>query len=209
LTKNDILTELYKSPFINDLVFTITSGHELKEDLKAELFLILCEMTETRVVNAYNGNFLHYLCVNIVKKQYNSKKSPFHQKWRKGGITQFSGSQTTSRAELPELYTENLQLHTELVVEKVLWFVENKLDLVDRELFKIYYKFGDYDRYFGELRDQTCKKPISSLRKVERKLAITTIDGGYISIGYDTIRLSLNRSLMRIKYYLKENELLD
>ena len=54
-----------------------------------------------------------------------------------------------------------------------------------------------------------CKKSISSLRKVENKLAITTIDGKKISIGYDTIRLSLNRSIMRIKLYLKKNELYD
>jgi hypothetical protein len=95
----------------------------------------------------------------------------------------------------------------EELMEKIIWFVDNKLDLVDRELFKIYYKIGRYDRWLGDLRDMNCKKSISSLRKVENKLAITTIEGKKITIGYDTIRLSLNRSLMRIKYYLKENEL--
>ena len=207
MTKNDILTELYKSPFIDDLVYTITAGHQLKDDLKAELFLILCEMPEVRIQNAYTGHYLHYLCVNIVKKQYNSKKSPFHQKWRRGGITQLVIGH--SQEKMPDLILEAPEFETEVIIKKVLWFVENKLDLVDRELFKIYYKFGEYDRYFGELRDRSCLKPTSSLRKVEKKLAITTIDGGYISIGYDTVRLSLNRSLMRIKHYLKENELLD
>lgn len=199
MNKNDILAELYDSNFMNDLIYTITSGHELKDDLKAELFLILCEMNELRIQKAYNNNYLHYLCVNIVKKQYHSKSSPFHTKWRKG----------RSDDAIPEIIVEELTIAEEVVIEKVVWFVENKLDLVDRELFKLYYKIGDYDRYFGKLRDKTCDKPISSLRKVEKKLAITNIDGGYISIGYDTIRLSLNRSLMRIKHYLKENELLD
>lgn len=185
---------------MNDLVWTITSGHELKDDLKSELFLILCEMSEVRIQKAYNNHYLHYLCVNIVKKQYHSKSSPFHKKWRKG----------KSDEELPDIISEDFsQDNSVLIIEKIVWFVENKLDLVDRELFKLYYKIGDYDRYFGKLRDKTCNKPVSSLRKVEKKLAITNIDGGYISIGYDTIRLSLNRSLMRIKHYLKENELLD
>lgn len=203
MSKDEIITELYNSPFINDLVWNITLGNPLKDDLKAELFLILCEMDDKRIISAWKGKYLTYLCVNIVKKQYKSKKSPFHQKWRKELVgTDFDVRDGFTEADISGS-------DDALIIKKILWFVENKLDLVDRELFKLYFKFERYDRYIGDLRDKSCQKPISSLRKVEKKLAITTIDGSYISIGHDTIRLSLNRSLMRIKHYLKENELLD
>lgn len=197
---DDILTELYKSEFMTDLVWTITSGNDLKDDLKSEIFLILCEMDAARIRKAYYGHYLHYLCVNIAKKQYHSKTSPFHNIWRKHR----AGDNT-----IPDSLEALTKTNDDLIIKKILWFVDNKLDLVDRELFKMYYKFDRYDRWHGDLRDTTCVKPISSLRKVEKKLAIITIDGSAISIGHDTIRLSLNRSIMRIKHYLKENELLD
>jgi len=211
ITKDDILVQLYKSDFIKDLIWTITSGNQLKEDLKSELFLILFEMDDRRILGAYNNNYLHYLCVNILKKQYHSKTSPFHKKFRWSGKVKdtepFYQSEDHFKYNSPlETQIEEVRFPEELM-EKIIWFVDNKLDLVDRELFKIYYKIGRYDRWLGDLRDTNCKKSISSLRKVENKLAITTIEGKKITIGYDTIRLSLNRSLMRIKYYLKENEL--
>jgi hypothetical protein len=199
ITKNEILTGLWQSQFIKDLLQTITSGHQLKEDLRQELFLILLEMDEKKIIRAHKGNWLHYLCVNIVKKQYHSNTSPFHKMFRKECATDVEVPlQNVDDAFWSEANDE--------IIEKVVWFIENKLDLVDRELFKIYYKIGRYDRWVGDLRDATCQKATSSLRKVEKKLAITTLDGKQISIGYDTIRLSLNRSLMRIKHYLKDVE---
>lgn len=194
--KNDILDELFRSKFIDDLIWTITSGHQLKDDLKCELFLILCEMDDSKIINAYNNHYLNYLCVNILKKQYHSKTSPFHKMWRIG------------RPDEEPFDIEDEVISDDCdIIEKVYWFVENKLDLVDRELFKIYYKIGRYDRWVGDLRDKTCQKPISSIRKVEKKLAITTVQGKKVSIARDTIHLSLNRSMMRIKHYLKENGL--
>jgi len=211
ITKDDILVQLYKSDFIKDLIWTITSGNQLKEDLKSELFLILFEMDDRRILRAYNNNYLHYLCVNILKKQYHSKTSPFHKKFRWGGKVKdtepFYQSESEWKYNSPLEIEPDTYVFPEELMEKIIWFVDNKLDLVDRELFKIYYKIGRYDRWLGDLRDTNCKKPISSLRKIENKLAITTIEGKKISIGYDTIGLSLKRSLMRIKYYLKKNEL--
>lgn len=209
INKNDILTGLWRSQFIKDLLQTITSGHQLKEDLRQELFLILLEMDEKKIIKAHNGNWLHYLCVNIVKKQYHSNTSPFHKMFRKDVGSDVephyqSESNFNSPLEMPR-DDDNWTDDDDNTIEKVIWFVENKLDLVDRELFKIYYKIGRYDRWIGDLRDNNCQKATSSLRKVEKKLAITTLDGKQISIGYDTIRLSLNRSLMRIKHYLKDD----
>lgn len=216
-TKNEILAELYTGNFIRDLVWTITSGNKLGEDLKAELFVILLQMDETRIQKAHLQNYLHYLCVNILKKQYHSKTSPFHKKFRKDMGNNYDGnvivlnnhyqSESNWKWNSPLEIQPDGYIFPEELIEKIIWFVDNKLDLVDRELFKIYYKIGKYDRWLGELKDETCEKPTSSLRKVQKKLAITTADGKNISISKDTIRLSLDRSLMRIKLYLKKNEL--
>lgn len=198
MTKNEILTELFRSKFMSDLIKTITSGHQLSDDLKSELFLILCEMDDARIKSAHKNHYLHYLCVNIVKKQFHSNTSPFHTKFRKDT---FSDGTTGDGIWIDYDATDDK------TIKRVIHFVDEKIPFVDRELFKMYYKIGKYDRWFGELRDEECQKPISSLRKVEKKLAIITIDGKQISIGHDTIRISLQRTLMRIKHYLKENDL--
>ena len=211
LNKNDIITDLYKSPLLNDIIIKITSRHQLTEELKAELFLILCEMKEDKIIKAQENNYLIYLCINILKKQYHSSTSPFHKKFRKEKFdemiidddqddnmidkdVQLAFDEISDREEMEEL------------LNKVKWIVDNKLDVIDRELFKLYYKWDKYDRWMGELRDITCDKETSSYRKIEKKLAITTItsDGSNkkISIGRSTIALSHQRSIEKIKKWI-------
>lgn len=192
-SKNEILDELWRSQFIDDLIYNITSGHKLKDDLKGHLFLILCEMPEKRIVKAYEDHYLNYMCINILKKQYHSSSSPFHKLWR------------ANKGE--ELFDVEIEDDTfdEDMIEKVFWFVDNKLELVDRELFKMYYKVGRYDRWLGDLRDENCQKPTYAFRKIQKKLEITTVEGRKISIGHDSVRVSLSRSVVRIKNYLKRN----
>lgn len=198
MLKNEIISKLYLSSFMSDLLSTITGGHALKEELKQELFLILCEMPDEKIEQAYKNNYLNYLCINIVKKQYHSSSSPFHKKFRKD--------------KFQELYDNYViddiddDIDDELL-EKVLWFLDNKVKITDRELFKMYYKMEKYDRWLGELRDENCEKPISSTRKIERKLAIESSVPGKkkITIDHSTIALSIKKTMKRLKKYLKEN----
>ena len=203
LSKNDILTNLYKSKFIDDLVYKITSGHQLGEDLKAELFVILVEMSDVRIKRAHEQNYLNYLCVNILKKQYHSNTSPFHKLYRKNSASQVPIFNDDDKLE--SIIDSDDINEMEDILNKIEWIVENKLSLIDRELFKLYYKMGRYNRVDGDLRDMTCDKATSSYRKIERKLAITTLDkAGTISICRSTIALSHKRSMDKIKKWLNK-----
>jgi hypothetical protein len=53
---------------------------------------------------------------------------------------------------------------------------------------------GDYDALVGKLKDTTCQKEQSSLRKIEKKLEIQTVGGKRITISRTTISKSLKRS---------------
>ena len=191
MSKNEIIENLYNSPFINDVIKNITGGHRLTEDLKAELFLILCEMPEDKIVKAWQGKWINYLCINILKKQYHSSTSPFHTKWRKD---------TTSN-ETPDL-PEDIEEFNQDLITKIEHIVETKLDIVDRELFKMYYKMDRYDRWLGDLRDTKCQKPTSPYRKMEDKLALK--GEPRITISRSTISLSHQRALMIIKKELEK-----
>lgn len=199
MRKNKILTDLYVSSFMTDLINKITSGHRLKHDLKSELFLILCEMPSTRIEHAFDNHYLNYLCINILKKQYHSSTSPFHKLWR-----------ANTHDELGDWNLEDMLIGVsdfefEEVLTKIKWIVDNKLDVIDRELFKLYYKWDRYDRWVGDLRDKDCEKAISSYRKIEKKLQITLLENNKtISVGRSTIALSHKRSIDKIKHWLNK-----
>lgn len=190
--RDEILSDLYKSSFMDDLISKITSNNQLMWDLKQHLFLILCEMPAKKIIEAYDNHYLNYLCVNIIKKQYHSSTSPFHKIWRK--------DRNHLEGDVPDILDEFVD---EKIISDILNIVKD-LNIVDRELFLMYYKFERYDRWLGDLKDYNCEKPTSSLRKIENKLAITTIEGKRITISRDTIRVSLKRSIDKIRKELRK-----
>lgn len=198
MTKLEIIENLWRSPFIDELIRKITSGHQLSEDLKSELFLILMEMPDDRIKAASTGNYLNYLCVSIVKNQYHSSTSPFHKKFRSQVSTDLEGL-VISDEEAAECHEE--------IMNKIKTFINNEIKLTDRELFKLYYKMDRYDRWIGDLRDINCEKPISSTRKIERKLALAGSVPGKrrVSIDHTSVAQSIKRTLNELKNYLKEN----
>lgn len=197
--KNEILDKLYRSDFMEDLLDNITSGHPLKADLKQELFLILADMGTDKIIQAHQNNYLNYLCINILKKQYHSSNSKFHKHWRKD---KYKPLDFDIKHEKDNRYIEEQKK-----VDKIKEIVDTELSLTDRELFKMYFKFDNYDRYFGKLRDTKCNRPISSTRKIENKLELKKLPGSKkISIDHSTIALSIKNSLKLIRNRLDEEK---
>jgi hypothetical protein len=206
-SKDEIITELWKSNLIDDIIKTITSGGGARfvEDLKSELFLILLEKKGDMIINADSGNYLIYLCINILKKQYHSKTSPFHKKFRIGWSSGVEFGELVSEA--PDDDDINSKIN---IIENIKEIVDTRLDFVDRELFKLYYKMGRYDRWTGDLRDESCEKEMSSYRKIERKLSLTPIaNEKKIGVSRNTIALSHKRSIEKIKRILGNGDNVD
>ena len=199
MRKNLILDKLWRSALLNDMVWNITSGHPLKDDLKAELFVILLEMPDQKIINAEQNHWLNYLCVNILVKQWKSKNSPFYKKYKK--YNQSSNELVDNIIDITDDFNYEL-------LDKVLDIVMTKLPLVEKELFMMRYKIGKYDRWLGKMRDKECEKPVYSYRKMEKKLAIETINSVQpITIDHSTIEKYHKKSVERIKKYLKGNDL--
>jgi len=185
--RNHILDSLFRDPMLNEILHNITGGHHLMPDLKTELFLILLELDEKKLIIAYEGKWLLYLCINIIKKMWNSKTSPFFKKYKKI----MSSEDIQNWLKINDI--EDFDLETfDLVIDIV-----NKLPFVEKELFYMRYKIGKYDRYFGERRDEECKKPVSSFRKMEKKLSINEV-----SIDHNTIQVYHKKTINKIKKIL-------
>lgn len=56
---------------------------ELQEDLKQELFIVICELDEDVLIGMFNDNVLKYYCVRIILNMGKSYTSSFYIKYRK------------------------------------------------------------------------------------------------------------------------------
>lgn len=199
MSRDKIISDLWSSAFLNELLSKLTSDHPLKEDLKSELFIIICTWSDKKIKEAHKGNYLHYQVVAILKNQFHSNTSPFHKKFRKFNHEELTGL-FGERFNQPEESPTSDDLITD--IKKIV----ETFDLVDRELFKMYWKYDRYDRWLGDLKDQNCLRPQSSLRKIEKKLELKPVPGQKrVTISRTTIAKSLNGSLEKIRKELKEN----
>lgn len=82
-TKNQIIEELYKSKEFNDCIGKMEPEH-LRDDLRAEVVLILLETEEHKLLEIYNTgpNGLKFYTVRIILNLIQSKSSPFYKTYR-------------------------------------------------------------------------------------------------------------------------------
>ncbi|CAB4137229.1 hypothetical protein UFOVP316_27 [uncultured Caudovirales phage] len=79
--RSKILTEFYNSIEVND---AISKMHpiELQEDLKGELFLILAELPEEKLIGLYQAKQLRFYVVRVMLNLVRSTDKKFYAKYR-------------------------------------------------------------------------------------------------------------------------------
>lgn len=79
--KNEIITELYNSKEFNDCIEKMEPEH-LRDDLRAEVALILLETDEQRLLTIHAAGGLKFYTVRIILNLIQSKTSAFYKKYR-------------------------------------------------------------------------------------------------------------------------------
>ena len=67
LDRNKIITELYNSADINNAIGKMNRV-ELQDDLKQEVFMVLCEMEDEKLFTMYQEGYLKYFIVRTDRK---------------------------------------------------------------------------------------------------------------------------------------------
>lgn len=83
MTVNYIVEELYKTNLIIELCKNIGVSDKDMDDFTQEIYLILLEYDEEKLIEIYNKNQLKFFIVRIIQNQYNSKNSPFYMKYKR------------------------------------------------------------------------------------------------------------------------------
>jgi hypothetical protein len=81
MVKNEILTQYWASKEVND-AFEKMQPEELRYDLKAEVFLVLCEMDDEKLIGMFERNELKFYIVRIMLNMIKSDRSSFYKNYR-------------------------------------------------------------------------------------------------------------------------------
>ena len=81
MVKNEILAKYWDLKEVND-AFAKMHPEELQYDLKAEVFLVLCEMNEEKLIGLYERNELKFYIVRTMLNMIKSDRSGFYKNYR-------------------------------------------------------------------------------------------------------------------------------
>lgn len=149
MSRNAIITELYNSADINQAIGKM-QPYELQEDLKQEVFLVLCEMDEERLIGMYDQGYLKYFIVRTIINMAKSDRSNFARTFRRvyEEITDYA---------IVEDYDDSLNQKLNKSFEILHWY--------EKEIFKLYSQSGNLLAISRET-----KIPYRSLLKTIKKV---------------------------------------
>jgi hypothetical protein len=127
MVKNEILTEYWDLKEVND-AFSKMQPEELQYDLKAEVFLVLCEMDEQKLIGMYERNELKFYIVRTMLNMIKSDRSSFYKNYR----NHIEMDNNTISKEMNRLHIETTD-----IVDKLEKNLEN-LHWYNKELLKLY-----------------------------------------------------------------------
>lgn len=177
--RNAALTSLYLSKDFNDCINKMDPEH-LREDLKAEVMLILMEKEPELIVGLEQRGELKFFTVRIILNQVRSNTSPFVVKYRQcltfnddeeyidnsiGDKKQMEAIVYLNGAELPT------RLRRECQSDAVMRYINNELYWYDKAIMLLYIKHGSYRLIEKETRIpwescySTVRKCITKIRQ--------------------------------------------
>jgi len=82
MNKNSIILELWESRELKEAIDKM-QPEDLRDDLRSELFKVLCEMEEERLIDMRTRNVLKFYLVRTMINMMQSNTSQFYRTYRK------------------------------------------------------------------------------------------------------------------------------
>lgn len=168
--REQILNDMVNNPMYNDILDNIIGNDRNAEDIKADIWLMIFELKEEKLLEAYNKKYLKYLFIRIVTNQYKSSTSYVYKKYKKEKFDREYDIYNVDREE--EEYDEGLDMENFIRDCKSLTYIE-------RELLSIYYQLFSY-------------------RTVEKKKVSYRSIGKEYNISYVTVNNIINSAKKKL-----------
>jgi hypothetical protein len=150
MVKNEILEQYWTSKEVND-AFDKMHPEELRYDLKAEVFLVLCEMEDNKLVGMFERNELKFYIVRIMLNMIKSDRSTFYKNYR--NYTEFVDQDFVS-----DDYDKSMFEKLEANMEGLHWY--------NKEILKLY--AIDFKKNAKELSRKTGIPYMSIIRTINK-----------------------------------------
>ena len=152
MVKNKILAEYWTLKEVND-AFAKMQPEELQYDLKAEVFLVLCEMNEDKLIGLYERNELKFYIVRIMLNMIKSDRSNFYKSYR--NYTEYVDNDTEAEVNFDK---SDLVDKLEKNLEGLHWY--------NKEILKLY--AIDFKKNAKELSRKTGIPYMSIVRTINK-----------------------------------------
>lgn len=127
MDRNAIIEELWKSKDLNDALKKMHPV-EFQEDLKSELFLVVSELEEDKIIDLYKKNQLKFYVVRVMLNMVRSSKSKFYKSYR--------NFEEYIPIEKTENYQEDILDKAIDNIDKLYWYNKKILELYAFEFNK-------------------------------------------------------------------------
>jgi hypothetical protein len=184
MNKHDIISKMYLDKDINQAISKMQPV-ELQEDLKQEIFLVLCEMNDERLCGMWTSGYLKYFIVRTMLNMAKSDRSTFFNMFRKS-FTEYCDNY--EKADIISGVDEEMDGKLKKSMGELHWYEKN-----------LFEKYSENGRNILKLSRDT-KIPYRSLfktvTKVKKKLskAVRKEDntqkkliGNFIHAGLDVV----------------------
>lgn len=167
MTRSQIIEQLFLSKNFNDCINKMDPDY-LREDLKQEIILIVCEWDDDKIINLHNRGELEFFVVRVIINQIKSNTSPFAKKYR------------TFNEQLPDndIMDDCAEIENQQLQELKESFAVAELDKLpwyNKGLIQLYLKHGNY-RAIEKLTGipfVSCYKTIKkSLNSIKQKIPV-------------------------------------
>lgn len=159
-TKNEIITSLYQSKEVNELIKKI-KPNELQDDLKQYAFAVLCEKTDEFIIELDTKKQLKFFLVKIISNSVFSNRSGF--------LTQHKASDEL-HVDVMEQQIDSKDNYHELIEKCV--SESKKLYWYNQELLNLYSIHGSY-RAVSEITKIPVKSIYNAIKKAKQQIKKT------------------------------------
>lgn len=171
MTRDRIISNLFTGKNFNECLQKMEPAH-LRDDLKQEVILIVCEQPEQRITDLYSRNQLEFFVVRIILNLVKSNTSPFARKYRRY-MLQLTEVDIPDNTDSDRQHREDVEDMTLASIDSLYWY--------NAEMVRLYGECGNY-RAIEKLTRipyiscyQTIKKSFQELRsKVEPAARVIT-----------------------------------
>lgn len=177
MTRNEIILQLWNDPDIRQAIGKMQPV-ELQDDLRQEMFVVICSLPEERFMQIYRDGGLKYYLVRTMLNMIKSDRSTFFKKFRE------------PFTEISPNYSDDVELLTNFesseAKESNVFQAVDALPWYDRELLKLYAEEKNIAKLSKDTRIpyRSLFKTITKAKKKVRK-AMSKTQGRLM--GHDAI----------------------